>query len=136
MWKAALAGAIALATVGSLSVSSQGVGVARAAAQDVILTDAHIAPLKSTLKLTPAQEQHWHPVEATLRALVHQKTRDDSAEAGLVRRVHARVAGYTVNAVALQRLASVAQPLLNSLDEGQKRDGLTVIRAMGVANLF
>jgi len=135
MWKAALAGAVALATVGCLSISIEGIGIDKAAAQDIIVTESHIARLKSVLKLTPSQERHWHPVEATLRAIMRSQGRD-SGEGGLVQRTRARIAGFVLSSTALQRLSSVAQPLIASLDDNQKQDGLMVIRSMGIASLM
>jgi hypothetical protein len=133
MWKAALAGAVALATVGSLSVSIEGVGIDQAAAQDIIVTESHIARLKSVLKLTPSQERHWHAVEATLRAIMRSQ---GQGEGGLVQRTRARIAGFVLSSAAMQRLSSVAQPLIASLDDSQKQDGLMVIRSMGIASLM
>jgi transcriptional regulatory protein LevR len=136
MWKAALAGVVALATVGSLSISNDGVGIAKATAQNIIITEGHIARLKNVLKLTSAQEHHWRPVEASLRALMHSHGQQEaSADAHLVQRIRARISSYTLDAVALQRLAAVAQPLIDSLDEDQKQNGLMVIQSMGIASL-
>ena len=135
MWKAALAGAVALATVGSFSFSQQGFGISPAAAQEVVVTEAQIAQLRSILRLTPAQERLWHSVAATLRSLAHhqQQYQVASADAGYVERAHARVAGYAVTAVAMQRLRSVAQPLIAALSEEQKEAGRGVLASMGVS---
>src|SRR5215467_4681091 len=67
MRKAALAGAVALAILGPLSISSEGIVVTTAAAQDVVVSESHIARLKRSLHLTPAQQVHWQRVEAALR---------------------------------------------------------------------
>jgi hypothetical protein len=135
MWKAALAGAVALATVGSFSFSQQGFGISPAAAQEIVVTEGQIAQLRSVLRLTPAQERLWHSVAATLRSLAHhqQQYQVASADAGYVERAHARVAGYAVTAVAMQRLRSVAQPLIAALSEEQKEAGRGVLSSMGVA---
>jgi hypothetical protein len=136
MLKAALAGALALATVGSLSISSQGIEIEKAAAQDVIITEGHIARLKTVLRLTPAQERHWRPVEASLRALMHSRGQHEAADDRFAQRVRARITSYALDAVALQRLASAAQPLIDSLDEDQKQNGLMVIQSMGIASML
>jgi hypothetical protein len=135
MWKAALAGAVALATVGSFSVSQHGFGVSSAVAQEVVVTEGQIAQLRSVLRLTPAQEHLWHAVAATLRSLAHhqQQYQVASADAGYVERAHARVAGYAVTAVAIQRLRSVAQPLIGALSDEQKEAGRGVLASMGVS---
>jgi hypothetical protein len=134
MWKAALAGAVALATVGSFSFS-QGFGVSPAAAQEVVVTEGQIARLHAALHLTSAQERHWHPVAATLRSLGHQQHqyRVASNDAGFVAQARSRVAGYAVTAMTMQRLRSVAQPLIAALSEEQKEAGRNVLSAMGVS---
>ncbi|HLH89672.1 MAG TPA: Spy/CpxP family protein refolding chaperone [Xanthobacteraceae bacterium] len=135
MLKAALVGAFALATVGSLSISSQGIGIAAAAAQEVVVTEAQIGRLHAALHLTPAQERHWYPVAATLRRLGHAQARYQvaSADEGFVARARARVAGYTVTAMTMQRLRTVAQPLIAALSEEQKNAGRGVLASMGVS---
>jgi hypothetical protein len=124
MLKAALAGAVALATVGSFSFS-EGLGVSPAAAQEVVVTEGQIARLHAALHLTSAQERRWHPVAATLRSLGHQQQqyRVASNDAGFVAQAKSRVAGYAVT----------AQPLINELTEEQKEAGRTVLAGMGVS---
>jgi len=136
MWKAALVGAIAIAALGSFSVSRNGIAFNTAAAQDIVVTDGQIARLRQALQLTPAQHHHWHAVEATLRSLARQQQqyRVASAEdAGYVERAQARVAGYTVTAVSMQRLRAAAQPLIAMLSEEQKDAGRSVLHSMGVS---
>ena len=135
MWKAALAGALALATVGSLSLTPRGLGISPAAAQEVTVTEAQIARLHAALHLTPAQERHWYPVAATLRRLGHAQAQYQvaSADDGFVARTRARVAGYTVTAMTMQRLRSVAQPLIAALNDDQKNAGRGVLASMGVS---
>jgi LTXXQ motif family protein len=135
MWKAALAGAVALATLGSFSFSQQGFGVSTAVAQEIVVTEGQIARLRGALKLTPAQEHHWQAVAATLRSLAHhqQQYQVASAEGGYVERTQARVAGYTVTAVAMQRLKSAAAPLISVLSEEQKDAGRGVLQSMGMS---
>jgi len=135
MWKAAFAGVIALATVGSLSVSHQGLGVSTAAAQEVVITEGQIARLRGALHLTPSQEHHWHAVAATLRSLGQhqQQYRVASADAGYIENARARVAGYTVTAVAMHRLKSAAEPLISTLSDEQRQAGMNVLQSMGVS---
>ncbi len=133
MWKAALAGAVALATMGSFS--HQGLGVSPAAAQEIVVTEGQIARLHAALHLTSTQERHWHPVAATLRSLGRQQQqyRVASNDAGFVAQAKSRVAGYAVTAMTMQRLRSVAQPLINELTEEQKEAGRNALSAMGVS---
>ena len=133
MWKAAFVGAFALVALG-FSVNPNGLGVTQASAQEVVVTDAHIARLKSVLKLSPSQETHWRSLEAALRSASPQRASDEPT--GLVQRVKARLRSYVLDAAAAHRVAVAAQPLIASLDETQKQDGLTAIRAMGVSTLF
>jgi hypothetical protein len=133
MWKAAFVGAFALVTLGSLSVTRDGIGVTQAAAQEVLVTDAHIARLKSVLRLSPAQEIHWRGLESALRSVTQ---RSPSDETGLVQKVKARVRAYVLDAAAAHRVAAAAQPLIATLDPQQRQDGMVAIRAMGVSALF
>jgi hypothetical protein len=133
MWKAAFVGALALVALGSLSITRDGIGVTQAAAQEVVVTDAHIARLKSVLRLSPAQEIHWRGLESALRNV---QPRSASEETGLVQKVKARLKSYVLDAAAAHRVAAAAQPLIATLDDTQKQEGLTAIRAMGVSALF
>lgn len=133
MRKAVCAGAIAFALMGPLFVSERGIGPAQASAQEINLSEGKIYRLKRALRLTSEQLQHWRPVEAALRAAVSSHGDDND---GVVQRVRTKVRGYVVQAQSLQRAASVAGPLIASLDESQKRNGMNVIRSMGVASMF
>ena len=133
MIKAALVGAVALATVGSFSISHEGIHIAPAAAQEVVVSHAQISQLKSALRLTSDQERFWRPVESTLRAMAQrqQQYRVASADGGFIERTQ-RLSGYALTAMALQRLRSAAQPLIGRLDDAQKHAGMQVLQSMGV----
>jgi hypothetical protein len=135
MWKAALAGAVALATIGSFSFSHQGFGITPAAAEEIVVTEGQIARLHAALHLTAAQERHWYPVAATLRRLGHQQQqyRLASNDSGFVAQTKSRVAGYAVTAMTMQRLRSLATPLINELSEEQKQAGRNALSSMGVS---
>ena len=75
----------------------------------------NIPRIKSVLKLTPAQEQYWAPVEAALRDLARRQSAS-SESAGLVRRISNRVVTVVLNSAAVQRLAVAARPLVATLD--------------------
>jgi hypothetical protein len=133
MFKAALVGAIALATVGSFSMSPEGIRVTPAAAQEVVVSHSQIAQLKSALRLTADQERYWYPVEATLRAMARQQQYQvASADGGYVERAQSRLSGYALNAMSLQKLRSAAQPLIGRLNDEQKHAGAQVLQSMGV----
>ncbi len=133
MRKLALVGALALTMVGSFS--PLGLGISPASAQEITVTEGQIARLHAVLHLTPAQERHWYPVAATLRRLGHAQAQYQvaSADTGFVERTRNRVAGYTITAVTMQRLRSVAQPLIAALSEEQKDAGRNLLGSMGVS---
>lgn len=133
MKKLALAGAIAFAVIGNISMSSQGVAINSAMAQELVVTHGQISQLKQSLHLTGAQEAKWRPVEHALRALAQRPYRVASADAGYVERVQSRVAGYTIDAMAMSRLRSAAGPLIAALSEEQKQAGRAVLQSMGVS---
>jgi hypothetical protein len=118
-----------------LSVSPRGIGISPAAAQEVVVTEAQISRLHSALHLTPAQEHHWYPVASTLRRLGHAQAQYQvaSADDGFVSRARARVSGYTVTAMTMARLRTVAQPLIGALSEEQKNAGREALASMGVS---
>lgn len=107
---------------------------APALAQETIVSEAKIARLKSALQLSPAQEVHWRALMVTFRQIVQRPQTDESGS--LIQRVRSRVGTYLLSAASVQRLSAAAQPLIGSLDENQKRDGMNVVREMGVAALF
>jgi hypothetical protein len=94
---------------------------------------------RAALRLTPDQQKHWPRVEAAIRSLARdgerQPTETSSVRAGFFRRVGGQVADFAGNAAAMRRLVAAAQPLVRSLDEGQKREAMTLARAMGLGNL-
>jgi len=130
MRKAVFAGAVALAMMGPLFVSEKGIGPASASAQEVVVTEGKIARLRSALRLTAEQLQHWRPVEAALRAAIREPRGEGN---GWVHKVRERVSSYAGGAVALQRAMSAAGPLIASLDERQRESGRNALRAMGGA---
>jgi len=118
MLKTALAGALALAGMGSSLAIAQTSDTApaqhaRAAEGAPVITAAHIGRLKAALRLTAAQVRYWPPVERVLRALARERAQLDE--------------------VTQRRLMVVALPLIHCLDDEQKQRALAVARAMGVS---
>src|SRR3954447_15352766 len=105
MKKAVFAGAVALAIMGPLLVSEKGFGPATASAQDVVVTEGKIARLRSALRLTAEQLQHWRPVEAALRAAIREQHASAGGEQsdGWVHKVRTRVSNYAGGAMALRQ---------------------------------
>ncbi len=118
MLKAALAAALACVALGSsMAVAETPVKASMqrlVGARGPVVTSAHIARLKSVLKLTAAQAAHWAPVEAALRNISRQQAQSQEPDSASV-----------------QRLMFAAMPLIQSLDEGQKRQAASVVRSMG-----
>ena len=90
---------------------------------------AQIAQMKTALKLTRDQEPYWPPVEALLRDIARQqaKLRSAAAQPG----ANGKPAKMIVHDADMQRLTSVAFPLLMALREDQRRDALRLAQAMG-----
>jgi len=126
------AGLFALATIGLLSGSSfaraDEFGVHENHAQTT--TAINVARIKSVLKLTPAQEPYWVPVEAALRELAQRQTSSESG--GFVHRVSHRVVSVVLNSAAVQRLAVAARPLIAILDPEQMRAAHSLAQEMGL----
>lgn len=132
MWKAFVAGLFVLAFAGSIATSVP-------AAADTGRMEAGIARFKAALRLTPAQAKHWPRVEAALRAMANEGDRQQVADAsgnpGFFRRVGTRATEMAMSAASMRKLVSAAQPLVKSLDEDQKREAISLARAMGFGAL-
>jgi len=134
MWKTVLAGTTVLAIAGaSLAYAQQGSGATdkvqrwRPSAADVsALGDARIAAIHAGLKLTPEQEKNWPAVESALRDLTKQRAERVAARASANRpadpidRLSLRAKTMQERGTALEKLATAAKPLYQSLDDGQK----------------
>jgi hypothetical protein len=128
---AACAGAIALATSLLLSNVSPGAAVEYSGADAAQLaTTVNIDRIRSTLKLTPAQERFWPAVETALRDLGHRQA--NASQDGIVRRLSRRVVSVVLNTAAVQRLAAAAKPLIAALDDNQKRTAVGLAHEMGL----
>ena len=91
------------------------------------VTEANIVRLKSALNLAPHQLAHWSPVEHALRALAKEQ-RDATAMSGDI----GAAAGMLSK---MKRLSAAAAPLIQSLDEAQRRDAMTLLRRVGYESL-
>jgi hypothetical protein len=92
-----------------------------------VLNDAQIASIKGRLELTPEQERMWPAVEAALRKISYTK----DAVAQTIQDGD-RIAYIDLNGPAVQRLKSVAVPLIMSLSEDQKREVKSLAHVMGL----
>ena len=102
-----------------------------ASASNAVLNGAQIASIKERLKLTSYQSTLWPPVESALRDISYQPGHDTG------RKTAANPHGGTIdpNSAPVQRLKSVAFPLLMSFNEEQKQEVRTLVRLMGLENL-
>jgi hypothetical protein len=111
-----LAGAIALAAMGSFFAA--GNGAKAAGLEPARITDVNIVEIKGQLKLTAAQEPLWARVEDVLRSIAREQAEGESA--GLLRRIGRRVVSIAFDGAVAQRIKSAAMPLIASLSEEQK----------------
>ena len=140
MLKSALAGAFALATIGS-SVSFaqdyqlQGYSQQRASSGDTSMINSKIAQFKSALHLNSDQQRHWPRVEAVLRDVVARAQVQEASAEGYVQRVTNKVGSAMVTANAVRRLVAAANPLIKSLDADQKQVAVAMARNMGFGSV-
>ena len=99
----------------------------------LVVREAQIARFKTALKLTPAQEQLWAPIDAELRRITQTGPRSESE--GIIQRIRSRFRTIVLDITALRRLGKVARPLLMSLNDEQKQRAMRVARTMGMSSL-
>jgi hypothetical protein len=139
MWKSVLAGIAALSISGAglafaQQSSSSGAERWRPSAEDrAALVDARIAALRTGLKLSAEQEKHWPAVETAIRELAKQRAERMEARRAArsgdnpaprpdaMERLRRGADALASRGAALKQLADAAEPLYQSLDEGQKR---------------
>jgi predicted O-linked N-acetylglucosamine transferase (SPINDLY family) len=95
--------------------------------------DARIAGLKAGLELSAEQEKNWPPLESAMRDLAKERAarfaawretrehRDEAAEVNPIDRLSRASERLSARAAELEKLASAAKPLYDSLDDSQKR---------------
>src|SRR5579872_171197 len=96
--------------------------------------DARIAALKAGLELNADQKKNWPPLESAMRDLAKQRAArfaawrerreqggDQTAEVNPIDRLTRASDFLGARAADLQKLASAAKPLYDSLDDAQKR---------------
>ena len=119
--KSLFAATIALALVGSGVAYAQKPPLPQEDRAAVV--DARIAAHKAALKLTPDQEKNWPAYEAALRKLAKLRVEryQEQKPANPVALLRQRAEDLSTASVALKQLADAEEPLLNSLDDTQKR---------------
>ena len=135
MRKFVLAGVFAIVTLGSSAVLTPELA-GPAHAQGVVITEGHIATLKSALNLTPAQERHWAPVANALRALARQSNAGEEEQSdGWAQRARRKVASVGASAAGLRRVMASARPLIRALDSEQKQQAIALARSLGIHSI-
>jgi hypothetical protein len=137
MWKAGLVGAVALVLGSSAVLADSGDAEGnrvRAFKSEAVMSFSQVSRLKAALKLSAAQEPLWAPVEQAFREIGQAQQADGSHS--FVQGIKSRAASAIgLNALALRRLASAAYPLIRSLNEEQKQNGLAFARSAGLASV-
>lgn len=139
MLKGAIVGAIAL-TMGMMSfASAESLDSTQPVAQAArlsgpVISETHIAKLRSVLNLTSEQQRYWAPVESALRALARQQAREVGS-GGLVQRMSDKASTVAATAVSLKRLASAAAPLIRVLNDDQKQSAMSFAHSAGFGHL-
>ena len=135
MRKTVLAGVVAIIALGASAVVPPDY-IAQAHAQGVVITEGHIATLKSALNLTPEQERHWAPVANALRALARQSNAGEEEQSdGWAQRARRKVASVGASAAGLRRVMASARPLIRALDSEQKQQAIALARSLGIHSI-
>jgi hypothetical protein len=140
MLKSALAGAVALATIGCSFAHANdwqddSAPKAHHASQSGA-ADSQIAQFKAALRLKPEQERHWPRVAAAIREFVsRQSGGQDQASGGMIQRISARAGSYVSSANAIRRLVAAATPLVRTLDQEQKQTAISLASSMGFGDV-
>jgi RNA polymerase sigma-32 factor len=133
------ASGLALATIGSsiayAETKMSAIGDQPALMQSQDMLNLRIANFKAALRLTAAQERLWLPVESVLRGIARRQVVDEVSEGGMMQRTSERVTEFVLSAAALRRLVLAAQPLVNSLDDEQKRNASTLASNLGFSSV-
>ena len=98
MVKAGLFGAIALFLGSSLALADGSSFAPNVAAKyETVMSSAHVAKLKTILKLTAEQEPHWPAIDRAFREI----SQSQAASPGFVQGIKQRVAQVALNSLAL-----------------------------------
>jgi hypothetical protein len=91
--------------------------------------------IKAALRITPAQEPYWAPVEAVLRDIA-QRHAAQQASTGTMQRMRQRAVVIVLDSAAVARLAQAARPLARVLTDDQKRAAQELARKMGLMHML
>jgi hypothetical protein len=124
MVKAALVGALALATISTASVSAQeGYHQYGASAQASSRAhEGHVSRLRAVLRLTPEQRRYWPAVAAALRGYIRAQNGGGYAQ-------------RASSAYSAARVAAAARPLMARLTDQQKQAAMNLASSVGLSHL-
>jgi hypothetical protein len=111
-------------------------GISPARSEQPRAFDIH--QIRAALRITPAQEQYWAPVESVLRDIAqrHEAQQRAQANAGTMQRIRQRAVVIVLDSAAVARLTQAARPLANVLSEDQKRSAHELARRMGLGHML
>jgi hypothetical protein len=93
--------------------------------------------IKAALRITPAQEPYWAPVEAVLRDIAQRHAAQQAqASNGTMQRLRQRAVVIVLDSAAVARLAQAARPLARVLTDDQKRAAQELARKMGLMHML
>jgi len=87
--------------------------------------EAQLASIKARLKLTPAQQPNWPPLESALRAIQWHRSADKSGH-------NTQAKSLDLDSEEVQKLRVVASPLIMTLRADQKDEVRTLLHLMGL----
>jgi len=119
MRKAMLAGACALAMIGSSSALAGEADPSARQEPNFVVTEGQIAQFKAVLNLTAEQEPYWTRVELVLRDIARRQRAEADA----------------LDTATLRRLVASAIPLFKRLAAEQKREAIKLARSLGITSL-
>jgi hypothetical protein len=122
----------ALAFFCLMSALSNSAYAAEPATTGAELAKVDVVRVRTALKLTPAQQAYWPPIEAALRDI----SRVQPEPEGLVRRISHRVVSVALNGAAVARLAAAARPLVRALDDEQRHTAIALAQEMGLGPIL
>jgi hypothetical protein len=93
-----------------------------------LFNEAQLASIKARLKLTPAQQPHWPPVETALRAIQWHHSSDKAGHS-------TQTKGLDLDGEEVQKLRTAATPLVMTLRADQKEEVRTLLQLMGLEQL-
>jgi hypothetical protein len=101
------------------------------------LLDARLTGLKAGLKLTAAQEKNWPAVETAIRERAKacsaewaEKREEHEGHHDLIEGLRRRAKALEDRATQLTKFSEAIKPLYESLDDGQKRRLVVMLRAI------